>query len=175
MKQKTEIQLCISFMELLRKCPFPKITIQKIAQQCGVNRQTFYYHFDNIYDLMAKAFEYELIHESGMQEAVSWESVMRYFLCWMRDNKNIMKNILTNVEVGYLRRAIYPLVASVMASEHRFGVINKTDSEQNKEFVQHFLTLGLTQYVLEWAENDFREEVDDMISELFWLFKKIYG
>ena len=51
MRQKTETMLCAAFMELLKKCPFSKITIQKLAGQCGVNRQTFYYHFDNIYDL----------------------------------------------------------------------------------------------------------------------------
>ena len=51
MRQKTETMLCVAFMELLKKCPFSKITIQKLAGQCGVNRQTFYYHFDNIYEL----------------------------------------------------------------------------------------------------------------------------
>ena len=73
MRQKTETMLCVAFMELLKKCPFSKITIQKLAGQCGVNRQTFYYHFDNIYDLMSKAFEYELVHESRIYEEVTWE------------------------------------------------------------------------------------------------------
>ena len=63
MRQKTETMLCVAFMELLKKCPFSKITIQKLAGQCGVNRQTFYYHFDNIYDLLSKSFEYDLGHE----------------------------------------------------------------------------------------------------------------
>ena len=73
MRQKTETMLCVAFMELLKKCPFSKITIQKLAGQCGVNRQTFYYHFDNIYDLMSKAFEYELVHESRIYEEVTWD------------------------------------------------------------------------------------------------------
>ena len=72
MRQKTETMLCVAFMELLKKCPFSKITIQKLAGQCGVNRQTFYYHFDNIYDLMSKAFEYELVHESRIYEEVTY-------------------------------------------------------------------------------------------------------
>ena len=117
MKQKTETMLCLAFMELLRKYPFPKITIQKIASQCGVNRQTFYYHFDNIYDLMTKAFEYELIHESHMYEEKSWEAAMKKFLWWMQNNRVIIKNILSNVETRYLRQAIYPIIEKSMSSE----------------------------------------------------------
>ena len=84
MRQKTETMLCVAFMELLKKCPFSKITIQKLAGQCGVNRQTFYYHFDNIYDLMSKAFEYELVHESRIYEEVTWEYAINSFLQWMK-------------------------------------------------------------------------------------------
>lgn len=175
MKQKTETLLCIAFMELLRKYPFPKITIQKIAEQCGVNRQTFYYHFDNIYDLMSKAFEYELIHESNMYEEKSWQSAMERFLYWMQDNRVIIKNILTNVEVRYLRQAIYPLIAKSMSSEYRPNLIIKPDSGINSGFVQHFLILGITQYVLEWAENDFKEPVDYIINQLFLILKKVYS
>ncbi len=29
-----------------------KITVKEIVNRCGVNRQTFYYHFRDIYDLL---------------------------------------------------------------------------------------------------------------------------
>ena len=108
MRQKTETMLCVAFMELLKKCPFSKITIQKLAGQCGVNRQTFYYHFDNIYDLMSKAFEYELVHESRIYEEVTWEYAINSFLQWMKENRVIIRNILANAELPYLKRAMYP-------------------------------------------------------------------
>ena len=150
MKKKTETLLCIAFMELLRKYPFPKITIQKIAQQCGVNRQTFYYYFDNIYDLMTKALEYELIRESHLYEETSWEAAMERFLVWMKDNRVIIKNVLTNVEI-----------------------IRERDGEMD-EFTRHFLVIGITQYILEWVENDYRESVDEVIRKLFYIIKKVY-
>lgn len=175
MKQKTETLLCISFMELLRKYPFPKITIQKIASQCGVNRQTFYYHFDNIYDLMAKAFEYELIHESNMYEEASWEAAMKKLLQWMQENRVIIKNILTNIESKYLREAIYPLIDKSLSSEYRPNLIVREKTDMDEAFLKRFLTLGITQYVLEWAENDFKESVDEMIQQMFLILKKLYS
>ena len=175
MKQKTENMLCLAFMELLRKYPFPKITIQKIAEQCGVNRQTFYYHFDNIYDLMTQAFEYELIHESHMYEEKSWEAAMEKFLGWMQNNRVIIKNILSNVETRYLRHAIYPIIEKSMSSEYIPNQIIKANGETSENFVRHFMILGITQYVLEWAENDFRETVEDMIRQIFFIVRKVYS
>lgn len=174
MRKKTETLLCIAFMELLRKYPFPKITIQKIAQECGVNRQTFYYYFDNIYDLMTKAFEYELIRESRVDEDQSWEAVMERFLYWMKDNRIIIKNMLINVESSYMRRAIYPVIMRSMNSACRPKQVTENKNEDSNDFVRHFLVIGITQYVLEWVESEYKESVDEVIRKLFFIIKKVY-
>ncbi len=175
MKQKTEIQLCKAFMDLMRKYPFTKITIQKIASECGVNRQTFYYHFDNIYDLMATAFEYELVNECHMYDEDSWEGVMERFLRWMKDNKVIIKNILTNIESRYLRQAMYPMIIRCMEDKYRPNVIVHHDTGIDNDFLHRFITYGLTQYIIEWAENDFKEGVKNMVSQFVLVLRKLYG
>lgn len=175
MRQKTETMLCVAFMELLKKYPFSKITIQKIAGQCGVNRQTFYYHFDNIYDLMSKAFEYELVHESRIYEEVSWEYIMNSFLHWLKEHRAIIRNILANAELPYLKRAIYPLIArSISCSCFAQEDVQFTDKEQ-QDFCINFLTIGITQYVLEWVESDFREAIEDIVTHMSWFLHKVYA
>ena len=175
MRQKTETMLCAAFMELLKKYPFSKITIQKLAGQCGVNRQTFYYHFDNIYDLMSKAFEYELVYESRIYEEVNWEYVMSGFLRWLKEHRAVIRNILANAELPYLKRAIYPLVARSISC----GYISKQDTKvlerQQDDFCINFLTMGITQYILEWVERDFRESIEDIVEHLSWLLQKVYA
>ena len=37
-----------SFMKLVDQRPISKITIKDIVEDCGVNRNTFYYHFADI-------------------------------------------------------------------------------------------------------------------------------
>ena len=51
-----------AFGELIEEKPFNKITITDITARCGLNRMTFYYHFDNIYELMIWGLEAQL-HE----------------------------------------------------------------------------------------------------------------
>jgi AcrR family transcriptional regulator len=173
MKQKTEVLLYKAFMDLMRRHPFQKITIQKIASECGVNRQTFYYHFDNIYDLMSKAFEYELIYESRMFDEDTWEGVMKRFLKWMKTNRVIMKNLITNMESRYLRQAIYPLISRSLEEKAASFVQGNPDMDQ--EFLHRFFTYGITQYILEWAGSDFKESINDMVSQMVLLLKKTYS
>ena len=38
--------------ELMKRKSLEKITVSDIVQNCGLNRQTFYYHFQDKYDLV---------------------------------------------------------------------------------------------------------------------------
>ncbi|MEG1430525.1 MAG: TetR family transcriptional regulator, partial [Oscillospiraceae bacterium] len=52
MSQTTKKALAASLVRLLSEKPLDKITVVDIAEDCEVNRQTFYYHFQDIYDLV---------------------------------------------------------------------------------------------------------------------------
>ena len=53
MSQVTKRALAASLIKLLSQKPLDKVTVKDIIEDCGVNRQTFYYHFKDIYDLVA--------------------------------------------------------------------------------------------------------------------------
>mgnify|MGYP002570993283 FL=1 len=48
----TKKAIAYTFKDLLKEKPFNKITINDIANKCDINRQTFYYHFQDIRDLI---------------------------------------------------------------------------------------------------------------------------
>ncbi|MDK2904739.1 MAG: hypothetical protein PWR12_815 [Eubacteriaceae bacterium] len=52
MSNTTKRALEASLKNLLLKKPLDKITISDIANDCGISRMTFYYHFKDIYDLV---------------------------------------------------------------------------------------------------------------------------
>ena len=54
MSQVTKRALEASLKKLLLERPLDKITVTDIAEDCGINRMTFYYHFRDIYDLPAR-------------------------------------------------------------------------------------------------------------------------
>ena len=61
MKNDTTKQaLANALKQLLQKKQVTKITINDIAEACGVSRMTFYYHFKDIYDLADWTLQEEL-------------------------------------------------------------------------------------------------------------------
>ena len=57
---ETKLQMSESLKRLIKDRPFSKITVQDIVADCSINRNTFYYHFENTYDLLSFTYEQEV-------------------------------------------------------------------------------------------------------------------
>ena len=53
---KTEQLIAEALKELMSNESFDRITVQELSYACGIKRQTFYYHFRDIYDLLTWIF-----------------------------------------------------------------------------------------------------------------------
>ncbi|MBR4090617.1 MAG: TetR/AcrR family transcriptional regulator, partial [Mogibacterium sp.] len=51
-----------AFLELLNEKPLGKITVKDISEKCGVNRNTFYYHYQDICMLLEEMCENDFDH-----------------------------------------------------------------------------------------------------------------
>lgn len=58
--QNTKIMLAETLLSLLEKKPISKITVSEIVSLCDINRKTFYYHFQDVYDLLEWHLDTEL-------------------------------------------------------------------------------------------------------------------
>jgi AcrR family transcriptional regulator len=61
---KTEFRLAEELKTMMSEMPLDDISVSALAKRCKVNRQTFYYHFHDIYDLLALVFLNERIEKS---------------------------------------------------------------------------------------------------------------
>ena len=52
-------EICAALKTLMAQKPLNKITIAEIMQSCGMARQHFYYHFEDIYDAVRWMFDQE--------------------------------------------------------------------------------------------------------------------
>ncbi len=61
----TKRAIASAFEELLEVTPLEQITVSAIAERTGINRQTFYYHFHDIHELII------WIYRNGIEQALS--------------------------------------------------------------------------------------------------------
>lgn len=52
-----------SFLKLLNERPLSQVTVKAIVEDCGINRNTFYYHFEGKYDVAMYVFRHDLADE----------------------------------------------------------------------------------------------------------------
>ena len=91
MSQFTKKAIVDSFLKLLNEKSFDKITVKNIVEECGVNRKTFYYYFEDIYDLAEQIFEEEVKKMSQFMNADTNVGDAVDLLCkTVEDNRRIV-------------------------------------------------------------------------------------
>ena len=106
MSELTKKALAVSLKKLLSKKELSKITISNITDECGVNRQTFYYHFKDIYDLLEWIYKNEVIDEIDNKDE-DWQQRFLYIFKYVLKNKEFVKNTYNSISREYLLRFIY--------------------------------------------------------------------
>ena len=93
--QATKQALVDSLKQLLTKKSFSKITVTEIVENCGYNRKTFYYHFEDIYSLLRWMLEQDLLSVVDSNELTSDpEKVIRFALSYIKQNRQLLTCVI---------------------------------------------------------------------------------
>ena len=68
---QTKQALSDALKAMMIKKPLNRITVRELVETCGVNRKTFYYHFEDIYSLLKWTLEQEALCMFGKYDLVS--------------------------------------------------------------------------------------------------------
>ena len=90
----TKKSLAESLKRAMEKKPFSKITVSELIQACDVNRKTFYYHFEDIYDLLKWTLEEEAIEVvKQFNLLVDHEEAITFVMNYVEQNSYIIDTI----------------------------------------------------------------------------------
>lgn len=89
--QITKKALAESMKKLMEERPMQKINISDIVEGCNMNRQSFYYHFKDKYDLVNWIYNTEFIVTIKDLSISSWE-LLEKICYYFYENKTFYKN-----------------------------------------------------------------------------------
>ena len=159
MASNTKEALAAAMKKMLAVKPIDKITVKDLVEECGVNRQTFYYHFDDVYDLMEWVFEQDadrvLPSEIGT-DIVSerWRECVRIYFRYLSDNRSMVLNIYNSQNRSYMLRYYRERLRGCV---HGFAVIAAEDKSiewADLEFVVDFYVNGVVGLISMWLDNN---------------------
>lgn len=166
-----------ALLKLLEEKEFEYITIKELCQKAGVNRSTFYLHYENMNDLLVESLDYML------QKFYNHYNDEKF-------NLNIIKSLDNNDLILIKPKYIIPYLEFVKANKKLFLVatnnpvlfdVYKTFEkmykdifspildkynvlENEKKYILAFYLNGLHSIIVEWIKTDCKDSIDYICS-----------
>lgn len=152
--EKTKLLIAGSLRKLMKKKSLDKIKIREIVEDCGVNRQTFYYHFQDIYALVEWIYTYDgtMIVEKHKDDD-DWMPVIQEMFDYLEEHQDEIRCVVNSKADKFFHDFIYEkigIVARIVVDS--VSVKMKVD-EYHKNFIADFYTYGVCGVVECWMQN----------------------
>ncbi len=167
MSQVTKRALEQSLKNQLLKKPLTKITVADIAEDCGINRMTFYYHFKDIYDLVEwscledarRAIDQKKTHDT-------WQQGLLQIFEAVQENKPFILNVYRCVHKEQVEKYLQPLVDRVLLDVLNEEAENIHIREDDKNFIAQVYSYVFIGILLDWIGDDMREDPQKIVDRL---------
>lgn len=167
MSQMTKRALEASLKHLLLKKPLDKITISDIAEDCGINRMTFYYHFKDIYDLV----EWSCVEDAsraleGNKTYDTWQQGFVQILEAVLQNKPFILNVYHSVSREQVEIYLYKLTYDLLIGVVEEKAAGLSLREEDKTFIADFYKFAFVGLMLDWIKKGMKEEPHELTKRL---------
>ena len=144
----TQRAITAAFKEMLKDTPFNRITIGDLADRTGVNRQTFYYNFRDIYDLTLFMFEDELfpLIENERDFSDCMLKIYDYFII----HRQMLLNIYHHIETDEINHRLDPLIKKVAGAMVADVVTDYPLKTEDREIAVRFTALLISEFIYRW-------------------------
>ena len=167
--EQTKHEFAAALKEAMAQKPLDKITISELTSSCNMRRQSFYYHFEDIYDLLRWMFESEAISLLRQQEgALLWKEGLLQLFRYLEENRAVCLCALRSMGHDHIKRffesdiyAIIHLTIEQLADE--IGVRSHLDSFMDVETLTHFYVVALAGIVESWLLGEIDRTPEELI------------
>ena len=167
---QTKHALAAALKELMAQKPIDKITIHDITERCGIRRQNFYYHFEDVYDLMCWMFQDEAVSLLRQHEGtLLWQEGLLQLFRYIEANRDVCLCALHSVGRDHLKRFfatdLYAIIHRTVEQLGReIGAISASATEADIELTTHFYIVALTGMLESWLIGEIDRTPEELIS-----------
>lgn len=147
------------FMKLLNKKKLDKITVTELAQKCQIERKTFYYHYENLEQLIKVIFESELdVIIEEFNENLSWEDSFILAASFILENKRAIRHIYFSDYKANLEKYVYSMAGEVIIKyvKHISKETRAKDIDIN--LISYFYQCALSSALIQWIATNMKTD-----------------
>ena len=166
----TKLALSNSLKRLLQKKFLDDITVKEIVEDCEVNRQTFYYHFQDIYDLLHWFLEHETAQV--LDACPTWQDALMASFRYIQDNHAIIYHIFRSGGREHLDCQFFTLSRALITRLLDNASQGLSLSQQDQEFLVDFYMYALAGTLLGWLADDMKEDPRQLATRITFLLEE---
>lgn len=172
MSQVTKRALAASLIKLLSQKPLDKVTVKDIIEDCGVNRQTFYYHFKDIYDLVDWIF-LEMASEflEGKETYDTWQQGFMQILYGVLRNRRLIMNAYNSLSREQVEQFLYAMTYDLLLGVVEEEAVGVPIREEDKKFIIDFYKYAFVGFTIDWIKKGMKEQPEAFTEKLSVLIK----
>lgn len=164
MSTPTKRVLAESFIKLLGTRPLNKITVREIVEEAGVNRQTFYYHFSDVFDLLRWIFEGE-VH--AIDDApCDLQTKLQYALGKMVQERALVMNIYHSLSREDLELYLSNVVDSIVFEKLDNCIAELNVYDDDIRFIESFYRFAFVGIMLDWIRKGMRDGPRELVNKM---------
>ena len=167
MSDLTKQALIASFKKLLETEPFDKITISDITNDCGLSRQSFYYHFRDIFDMIRWIYNSESLNEIGGRGGYgTWQDKIRELFDYTLNNKSLILGTFNskcrNDLVGYYMDVSIRKISDIVEMKSDGDI-----AEKDKKFIASVYAYAFVGIMVDWISDGMKESSEEMVDRVY--------
>lgn len=149
MTPQTKTAITESFLHLLREKPIDKITVRDIVEDCGITRNTFYYHYSDIYAIVDE------LADSGMlsperPRAGEWQEDFVRLMQRAAENRRTLRHLLGSASIDRLRRRMLQTVCERCDALTDAYLAGSASEPQRREQLSRLCADAVIGYLWRW-------------------------
>lgn len=168
--EQTKQELAQALKELMQEKSLEHITIHDLTERCHIRRQTFYYHFQDIYDLLCWMFQQEVL--PLLQDCKGpklWQDGLLQLFRYLDANREICLCALHSSGHVYLRRffetEIDTLIRETIEQIGRTtGALNLVSTEEDIAFMTQFYKVAFAALLESWLLGELHYTPEELVA-----------
>lgn len=164
-----------TLFELLNEKTLAKITVKDIVERCGVNRNTFYYHFKDISDVV----EYALLREvdNAFEHPVEVDSVLEcleVLVNLIGENKKAMLHIYCSVQRETFTSALDKICQYIIKQYIVHNFEEEIMEKEDMKVLIHFYKCVMIGVILDWMDHRMSYDLTEYAGKLRELYENTF-
>ena len=155
-----------SFGEMLDKMPFEKITVSALIKACHIGRNTFYYHYQNIHELLDDWLQLEFGKYATDGNTAAWEEQMKAFLRTCKANKRKVYHLYNSISRGRIEQYVFTSASTPITAYIRSMVSDLDLPPRRVDGIIDICRYALIGHFLHYLWTGMSGDIDSSVDEL---------